>query len=123
MYNPEANQNVLLSEYLGSKVGQEVSLVVYNFISQETREVKFVTNEIPNKASNPTSRMLIGSDLKFDRFDDAHEKVFQVTDVAPNSPASQAGLRSQDFIIGSLTNPRFESISDLISFLAQNLCH
>jgi hypothetical protein len=35
-----------------------------------------ITNEVSERQANPTSRTLVGADLKFERFDDAHEKVF-----------------------------------------------
>jgi hypothetical protein len=33
MYNPEANENTLLSEYLQERRGQEVSFFVYSMVT------------------------------------------------------------------------------------------
>jgi len=81
MYNPEANDNTLLSEFLEGKVGSEIGLMVYNMVRQETREVKIT----PRQGKNTRERL--GADVKFEKFDDIHEKVFKVTDIKNNSPA------------------------------------
>ena len=33
LYNPEANDNTLLSEYLQARKGQDVSLIVYSMVT------------------------------------------------------------------------------------------
>lgn len=33
LYNPEANENTLLSEYLQARKGQDVSIIVYSMVT------------------------------------------------------------------------------------------
>jgi hypothetical protein len=67
LYNPEANENTLLSEYLQARRGQDVSLIVYSMVTQETREVS-----VSLRPQGTTTREIIGADLKFERFTDSH---------------------------------------------------
>lgn len=54
------------------QIGKEVKLQVYNFVSMSTREVTLIPNE------GKTTKDLLGVLLKFEKYDDVHEKVYQV---------------------------------------------
>jgi hypothetical protein len=71
---------------------------------------------------------LIGTEVKFERFDDLHEKVYLVDNVQVNSPAFKAGLGSGrmaqdptvsidrlglDFVIASGAKSLFETTEEL----------
>ena len=77
MYNPEVNENILLSEFLQISRGQEIELDVFNMITEETRSVTIKPKVIPSLPNaKHSSKELIGADLRFERFEDSHEKVF-----------------------------------------------
>ena len=81
---------------LKSNLDQPVKLTVYSTRTNLCREVTVT----------PTSGWggsgLLGVSIRFCSIRTAREAVWHVLDVAPNSPAAQAGLVSQhDFVIGS----------------------
>jgi hypothetical protein len=77
LYKPEANNNLLLSEYLHANLNKSIILDVYNMVTQEIRDVYF--NPVLSKENlNLTSRDLIGVELKYEKYDDAHEKVYLI---------------------------------------------
>lgn len=118
LYNPEDNDQVLLSEYLQNSLESSVSLLVYNLVDQESREISIRPRLMSKSDSLLTAKNLTGAEVKFERYDDAHEKVYMIDNVQLDSPAYKAGLGSGrmhldpsvsvdklgiDYIVGSRT--------------------
>ncbi len=75
------------------------------------------------KADSLSSRDLIGIELRFEKYTEAHEQVYLVDSVQPSSPAALASLGTGegfDYIIGAKDSPKFENSSQLSDFLYRN---
>lgn len=85
-----------LREILKASVDQKIRMIVYNTSSKNVREVDIV----PTTSWGGSG--LLGVSIKHSSFDKADERVWHVTEVEPNSPAQQAGLKAMnDYVIGS----------------------
>ncbi|TNV74027.1 hypothetical protein FGO68_gene6471 [Halteria grandinella] len=91
LYNPEANDQTLLSEFLQNSLETPLTLTIYNFINQQTRTVT-LTPKLTKHDSILSARSLIGTEVRFERFDDLHERVYLVEGVQLESPAYRGGL-------------------------------
>ncbi|UYV70494.1 GORASP1 [Cordylochernes scorpioides] len=88
--------NDTLKDLLKANVERPIRMTVYNSKSQSLRDVQIVPSAIWG------GQGLLGISIRFCSFQGANENVWHVLDVEPNSPAEQAGLRSDiDFVIGS----------------------
>nr|XP_027199449.1 Golgi reassembly-stacking protein 2-like [Dermatophagoides pteronyssinus] len=95
--NTRLNQmNDDLKDILKSHVDKSLRLLVYNSKYQNVRQVDIVPT------NNWNGQGLLGVSIRFASFENANENVWHVLDVAPNSPADIAGLKShRDYIIGA----------------------
>lgn len=85
-----------LKDILKSHVDKSLRLLVYNSKYQNVRQVDIVPT------NNWNGQGLLGVSIRFASFENANENVWHVLDVAPNSPADIAGLKShRDYIIGA----------------------
>ena len=78
-------------------------------ISQTFREVILVPS--------PSSRHFIGADLSFEPWESAHENVFMVDDILKGSPAENAGLNMEDYVIGAVGNTMFRGVDEVEDWL------
>lgn len=85
-----------LKDILKSHLDKQLKLLVYNSKHQNVRCVEIVPS------NNWNGQGLLGVSIRFASFESANENVWHILDVAPNSPASVAGLQSySDYIIGA----------------------
>jgi len=83
-------------DILKNKIGKEVKLKVYNVRTETIREVILVPSD------SWGGNGLAGISIRFCSFEAAHEFVWHVLQVYPNSPASIAGLQPRtDYIVGT----------------------
>ncbi|XP_038654401.1 Golgi reassembly-stacking protein 1b [Scyliorhinus canicula] len=88
--------NDTFKDLLIVNVEKPVKLEVYNMKAARVREVEVVPNNMWG------GQGLLGASVRFCSFEGAHEHIWHVLDVEPNSPAALAGLRPQtDYIIGA----------------------
>lgn len=81
---------------LKNSVDKPLKLLVFNSKNQDVRELVLTPN---NKWGG---QGLLGVSIKFSSFEGAHENVWHILDVHPNSPADVAGLKANsDYIIGA----------------------
>ncbi|OTF83452.1 Golgi reassembly-stacking protein-like protein, partial [Euroglyphus maynei] len=99
MIRPVPGQNQMnddLKDILKSHVDKSLRLLVFNSKYQNVRQVDIVPT------NNWNGQGLLGVSIRFASFENANENVWHVLDVAPNSPADIAGLKSyRDYIIGA----------------------
>lgn len=118
MYNPIANGNKLFSEYLAEHEGKEITLRVYNIIQQDTRLVQV---KLHKYWGDQTS--LLGSTIRYENFEEAHNYILAVKDVYLDSPAHEAHLEPfKDFIIGT-REICFKSLDEFAKYVDVNLYH
>jgi len=89
-----------LKQVTAKNVDKEVKLTVYNSKNQDVRELTMIpTNTWGGKG-------LLGLSIRYCSFEGASENVWHILNVAPNSPASAAGLQSNlDYIIAADSLP------------------
>ena len=89
-----------LKQVTEKNVDKEVQLTVYNSKNQDVRELTMIpTNTWGGKG-------LLGLSIRYCSFEGASENVWHILNVAPNSPASAAGLQSNlDYIIAADSLP------------------
>jgi hypothetical protein len=97
--NTRLNQdNETLKDLLKANIEKPVKMLVYSSKSRKLREVELVPSH------QWGGQGLLGVSIRFCSFEGANENVWHILDVQPNSPALQAGLRSDtDYIIGADT--------------------
>lgn len=97
--NTRLNQdNETLKDLLKANIEKPVKMLVYSSKTRHVREVELVPSH------QWGGQGLLGVSIRFCSFDGANENVWHILDVQANSPASQAGLRSDtDYIIGADT--------------------
>ena len=77
-----------------ANVNQSISLDVFNAKARKLRIVSIVPNV------DWGGDGLVGCSVRFCRFEHAGQSIWHVLEVEPNSPASEAGLRSNtDYIV------------------------
>lgn len=97
---------------LKNSVDQSVKLTVYSTRTNLCREVAVT----PSTGWGGSG--LLGVSIRFCSIRAAREAVWHILDVAPNSPAAQAGLISQhDYVIGSDA-----VLLEVSSFYAEGMC-
>ncbi|XP_048410797.2 Golgi reassembly-stacking protein 1-like [Stegostoma tigrinum] len=88
--------NDTFKDLLVVNVEKPVKLEVYNMKAARIREVEVIPNNMWG------GQGLLGASVRFCSFEGAHEHIWRVLDVEPNSPAAMAGLKPQtDYIIGA----------------------
>ncbi|CAH1789153.1 unnamed protein product [Owenia fusiformis] len=88
------NEN--LKELLKTNIEKPVQMTVYSSKTQSVRDVSITPSH------HWGGQGLLGVSIRFCSFEGANENVWHVLEVHPNSPASQAGLHSNnDYIIGA----------------------
>ncbi|XP_043546709.1 Golgi reassembly-stacking protein 1-like [Chiloscyllium plagiosum] len=88
--------NDTFKDLLVVNVEKPVKLEVYNMKAARIREVEVIPNNMWG------GQGLLGASVRFCSFEGAHEHIWHVLDVEPNSPAAMAGLKPQtDYIIGA----------------------
>lgn len=86
----------VVAEMAASNIEKPLRFVIYNAKQDSTREVTIV----PSRKWGGST--LLGTSIRFSRFDDAPYRVWHVLEVHENSPAALAGLIPiDDWIIGS----------------------
>lgn len=70
LYNPDDNDGELFSEYLFRQLTLEITLKVYDLISQTVREVQVKPMKLSNCAN------YLGAELRFECFEYAHFYTF-----------------------------------------------
>uniref|UniRef100_A0A7S2ZKR3 PDZ GRASP-type domain-containing protein n=2 Tax=Rhodosorus marinus TaxID=101924 RepID=A0A7S2ZKR3_9RHOD len=100
------DQSNPLGNVLNGHENMEVDVLVWNCIDEQGRHVKMT----PSKWSGPG---LLGAAVKFDKLDPASTYLWHVIDLAPRSPADDAGLTpDKDYIVGTPANV-FKKETDL----------
>ena len=91
-----------LSEFVQSKVGQQVCMKVYNTRVHESRIVSIRPHAWKQNKNEGKSKSLLGAMLRFENFDPYEKIGLMVGDVLPGSPAEMSGLHPlEDFILGT----------------------
>jgi hypothetical protein len=103
-------------EILKAKIGQPVKLIIYNTREEKSRD----TILIPNEGWGGNG--LAGISIRFCSFENAHEHVWHVLEVYPNSPASVAQLQPRtDYIVGT-PELLFNDAEDFFTLINFNEC-
>ncbi|KAJ3044201.1 Golgi reassembly-stacking protein 2 [Rhizophlyctis rosea] len=106
-----------LSEQLAANVGREVLMHVYSTKRQSVRVISVIPSD---NWARPEDGFL-GCSVRFCDFQKASENVWHILDVQPNSPAAQAGLRSEyDYVIGSPNASLFDK-DDLYNLVVKHI--
>ncbi|XP_067824074.1 Golgi reassembly-stacking protein 1-like [Heptranchias perlo] len=88
--------NDTFKDLLKANAEKPVKLEVYSMKAAKVREVEVVPSNMWG------GQGLLGASVRFCSFEGAHEHIWHVLDVEPNSPAALAGLRPQtDYIVGA----------------------
>jgi hypothetical protein len=114
-YEPDGANDITFSQILEANEGKEMSFVVYSIISRDKRIVKVT----PTKDWGGKS--LLGAEIRYEDYSNAHRSVAYVAEVYPNSPAAESGLQPKtDFIIGNQF-AKFETLDDIGRLTKANL--
>lgn len=88
--------NDTFKDLLKANAEKPVKLEVYNMKAAKVREVEVVPSNMWG------GQGLLGASVRFCSFDGAHEHIWHVLDIEPNSPAALAGLQPHtDYIVGA----------------------
>ena len=102
-------------DYLSRNEGKEISLNVYNIISQATRPVLLTLHR--NWGDHQS---IFGGVIRLECYTDSHLHILAVKDVLLSSPAHQAELQPfRDFIVGT-REIAFKGIDEFAKYVEVN---
>uniref|UniRef100_A0AC34QZH4 PDZ GRASP-type domain-containing protein n=1 Tax=Panagrolaimus sp. JU765 TaxID=591449 RepID=A0AC34QZH4_9BILA len=106
--------NDQLKELLRQNVERPIELTVYNSKTQTVRQTQIIPSE------HWGGQGLLGVSIRFCSFEGANQNVWHIISVQPNSPASLAGLESDnDYVLGA--ESVLNQADDLIALVQANI--